>query len=80
MEKNQLVIKPTIARKLLKDGYKIIDSFCRYDNKFLAVMKEYSLIIYILLAITGIYYYYYTYTAGLLITGLTKLFSLILGF
>lgn len=25
MEKNQLVIKPTIARKLLKDGYKIID-------------------------------------------------------
>ena len=35
------------------DGYKIVDSFCRYDNKFLAVMKEYSLIIYILLAITG---------------------------
>ena len=25
MEKNQLVIKPTIARKLLKDGFNIID-------------------------------------------------------
>lgn len=62
------------------DGYKIVDSFCRYDNKFLAVMKEYSLIIYILLAITGIYYYYYMYTAELLITVLTKLFSFILGF
>ena len=25
MEKNQLVIKPTIARRLLKDGFNIID-------------------------------------------------------
>ena len=62
------------------DGYKIVDSFCRYDNKFLAVMKEYSFLIYILLAITGIYYYYYIYTAEFLITGLTTLFSKILGF
>jgi Zn-dependent protease len=61
------------------DGYKIAECFCRYDNKFLIFTKQYSIFIYILLAFSSIYYYYYTYTAGLLVTGLTKLFALILG-
>ena len=61
------------------DGYKIAECFCRYDNKFLIFTKQYSIFLYILLAFSSIYYYYYTYTAGLLVNGLTRLFSLILG-
>ena len=61
------------------DGYNIIDSFCRYENGFLKVMKEYSLFIYLILAFTGIYYYFYQITAGTLINLLMRLFSLILG-
>lgn len=61
------------------DGYKIAECFCSYDSKFLAFTKQYAILLYILLAFSTIYYYYYTYTAGLMITGLTKLYSLILG-
>ena len=60
------------------DGFKIAESFLKYDNKFLAIMKEYSLLIYILLAVTGIYGIYYTYTAGYLVEGLTRIFTWIL--
>jgi len=60
------------------DGHKILESFVKYDNKFLAVTKEYSLLIYILLAVTGLYSIYYTYTAGYLVEGLTRVFAWIL--
>ncbi len=61
------------------DGYKIIDSCCRFENSFLRFMKNNSFIIYLILVFTGLYSIYYTYTANLLITGLIKLFSMILG-
>ncbi len=61
------------------DGYRMIESFSRYDNAFLRFCKQYSLIIYLLLIFTGLYYIYYSFTAELLIQGLIKLFSLILG-
>lgn len=62
------------------DGYRIIDSFCKYENGFLRFMKTYSLIIYLVFAFSDLYYYYYLYTGGLLVEGFTKLFTLILGF
>ena len=61
------------------DGYRIVDSFCRFENGFLRFMKNYAFIVYLILIVTGVYYYYYSYTAGLLIDGLIKLFSLVLG-
>lgn len=62
------------------DGYHIIESFSKTENSFLRFMKQYSFLIYIILIITGLYSIFYSFTAGLLIEGLIKLFSLILGF
>lgn len=60
------------------DGYNAISSLCQKENAFLTFMKRYSTIIYILLILSGLYELYYTYTANLIIGGLTKLFSIIL--
>lgn len=60
------------------DGFRVLESFIPEDNQVLNFMRNYSLIIYIIFAISGIYYYYYKYTAGLLISLLQKLFRLIL--
>ena len=62
------------------DGFKIAESFCRYDNKFLDFMRRYSFIIFLILAFTGLYSVFYNLTAGLLYDGLFKLFTWILGF
>lgn len=61
------------------DGYKICESFCRYDNKFLYFIKRNSIWIFLIFAFTGIYSYFYTFTSGILINALFKLFGLILG-
>lgn len=61
------------------DGYKIIESFCKTENKFLDFMKRYSFIIILVFAFTGIYYYFYAVTSELVITSLTKLFVWMLG-
>ena len=60
------------------DGYNIIDSLCKEDNAFLLFMKHNSLFIYLLFAISGIYTLYFNVTAGFLIEGLQKIFSIIL--
>lgn len=61
------------------DGYKIIESFSKTENTFLRVTKQYAFIIFLLLSITGLYYYYFAYTAELLMSAIIKLFSIILG-
>lgn len=61
------------------DGYRIIDSFCRFDNKFLQFMRSYSTIIYIILIVTGLYSIIYYSTMGYIVNGLIKLFSILLG-
>lgn len=61
------------------DGYRIVDSFCRFDNKFLQVMRQYSTLIYILVIITGVYSFLYNSTMAYLVEGLIGLFSWILG-
>lgn len=61
------------------DGYRIIESFCINDNIFLAFMRKYSIIIYILMIVTGLYSILYYATMGYLVDGLVKLFSIILG-
>lgn len=61
------------------DGYNLISSLSKTDNAFLQFMKRYSFIVYLIFIISGAYIFYYTYTAGLLMEGLVKLFSIILG-
>lgn len=61
------------------DGYKMLSSLSREENGFLIFMKRYSIIIYLLFTFSGLYYIYYSYTAGLLMDGLINLFSRILG-
>lgn len=56
------------------DGFRVIESFTEPDNKFVRFMRRYSFIIYILLLLSGLTYFYFDYTAELLIKGLTKLF------
>lgn len=60
------------------DGYRVVDSMCKQDNAFLSFMRNNSLIVYLLFAITGLYTLYYNMTAGLLLEGLQKLFTIIL--
>ena len=57
------------------DGYKIIDSFCKFENSFLQFMKKHSMWIYLIVIFTSLYSIYYTYTAGVLVDWLIKLFS-----
>jgi Zn-dependent protease len=61
------------------DGYKIVESILKWDSKVVEFLKNYSFIIYIALIVTGIYSYYFYYTAGTLISLLEKLFIMILG-
>lgn len=61
------------------DGFRIIEAFARYDNKFIEFMRRYSTIIYFVLIFTSLYYYYYYWTANQLIILLINLFSKILG-
>ena len=61
------------------DGFKIVETFSRYDNKFVEFMKRYSNIIYIIFIVFNVYSYYFYYTAGNVINLLIKLFSKILG-
>lgn len=61
------------------DGYKIVESFCKYDNKFLDAMKRYSFIIMLFLILTSAYSYIYMYTGGALVGLLAELFKKILG-
>ena len=60
------------------DGYRIVDSLCKQDNAFLSFMRNNSLIVYLIFAISGLYSLYYKVTAGFLVDGLQKLFRLIL--
>ncbi len=62
------------------DGFRILDSVCKYDNKFLDFMRRYSLIIFLIVAITGIYYFYYSITGEFIIEWLSRLYMWILGF
>ena len=61
------------------DGYRILDSTCRFDNKFLQFMRTYSTLIYIVIIISGVFGVLYNSTMGLLVQGLENLFALILG-
>lgn len=61
------------------DGFRIIETFASYDSKFVEFMKRYSFVIYIIFIVSGLYSYYYYYTANQLINLLIKLFTKILG-
>lgn len=61
------------------DGYKIIESCCKYDNAFLRFMKQHSFLIFILISLTGVYNYYFMFTGQMLIMYIMKLFGWILG-
>ena len=61
------------------DGYRIIDSFSKTDNAFLKFMRSYSIFIYLILIISGLFTELYYGTMVYLINGLSDLFILILG-
>ena len=60
------------------DGYRICASFSKYDNTFLAFLRRYSVFIYIILMITGVYSIVFNTVMGSLIEGLRQLFITIL--
>lgn len=61
------------------DGYNMIDSMCRYENAYLRFAKKYSLVIFIILIITGIYDLCYGIVIESLFKFLVNLFGKILG-
>ena len=60
------------------DGFKIVETFSRFDNKFVEFMKRYSNIVYIIFIVSNLYAIYFNLTAGTIIELLIKLFSKIL--
>lgn len=61
------------------DGFRIVESFTGWNNKFIAFMKKYSTVIYLVIVFSSVFEIYFSYTAGYLISGLSKLFIKILG-
>lgn len=61
------------------DGFRIIQSLTKPDNKFIEFMSRYSYIIFLVLVLTTGFSYYYAYTADLLYIALLRLFSKMLG-
>ena len=61
------------------DGFKIIETFAKWDSPIIDFLEKYSFILYILIVFTSAYNYYFTYTAGFCIDKLLKLFCIILG-
>lgn len=61
------------------DGYHIVESLSRQENGYLKFVKRNSLWIMLIFLITGLYAFYYQYTSGLCIEGLSRLFEIILG-
>lgn len=61
------------------DGYNIIDSFCRYENAYLRFAKKYSIVIFIILIVFGIYDLFYGYIIEKIYGVLINLFTKILG-
>ena len=61
------------------DGYHVIESLSKTQNGYLQFVKRYSLVIMLVFLLTGLYAIYYTFTSGLVIEGLSRLFEIILG-
>ena len=61
------------------DGYNIIKSFCKYDNGYLRFARTYSMILFIIIIISGVYAVYYDYVIEKLLTLFINLFGKILG-
>lgn len=61
------------------DGFRIIETFAKWDSPVVDFLKKYSLYIYLIILVSGVYYYYFNYTAGLCIKMLFELFSKLLG-
>lgn len=60
------------------DGYRIIESFSKYETPALSFLKRNSMIIYLIFIFTGLYYICYSYVVGGLINLLQQLFYTIL--
>lgn len=62
------------------DGYRIVDSFCRQDNKFLYFMRRYSFVLMLVLFLTHIIDYYIVFfadgLASLIYAGFNFIFGL----
>lgn len=61
------------------DGFRIVETFSKYDNAFLAFMRRNSMFIFFIVLISSLFTIYIRYTAGVVIELLLKLFITILG-
>lgn len=59
------------------DGFNLVSAFCRYDNKFLAFMRQWSWVILLVLLITGALGWVLTAFSNLVIGNLLALFGMI---
>lgn len=58
------------------DGFRVIETFAKPNNVFVDFMRRYSRIILLILVLfTYVFELYFTYTAGVVIDGLTWLFT-----
>lgn len=61
------------------DGFRVVQVFAKPDNGYVRFMNRYSYIIMIILIVSYLYSYYYSWTVVPLANGLLKLFSWMLG-
>ncbi len=61
------------------DGFNAISAFSKYDNKYVTFMRSYGNIILILLLVSGLFSYVYTYAVSYTVWGLDILWRLIFG-
>ena len=61
------------------DGFHVVESLSKTENGYIRFMKRNSLWIMLIFIITGVYLFYYEFTSGLVIDGLSRLFEIILG-
>ena len=59
------------------DGFNLIAAFCRYDNKFVVFMRQWSWVIMLLLLLTGALGWLLGAFSNLIIGNLLKLFTII---
>lgn len=61
------------------DGFKLVETFAKWNSPVVDFLRRYSVYIYVAIIFTGVYYYYFNYTAGFCITKLLELFTKLLG-
>jgi len=60
------------------DGFNFVAAFCKYDNKFIVFMRQYSMVIMLVLLFVIMFTDVFTIAANFVVGGLINLFNLII--